>query len=119
MTFHHETRPNGLRVNLERNELARSVAAGFFVRTGSRDESPDIAGVSHFLEHMVFKGTDRRDVLAVNRDFDRIGARHNAQTSEEDTIYHVSCLPEYLPHALDVLADIMRETRHHRRNQDV
>ncbi|MEW4568044.1 pitrilysin family protein [Tautonia sp. JC769] len=108
MTFYHETLPNGLQVILERNELARSAAAGFFVRAGSRDESPELAGVSHFLEHMVFKGTARRDALAVNRDFDRIGARHNAQTSEEDTIYHVSCLPEYLPQALDVLADIMR-----------
>ncbi|RUL87886.1 M16 family metallopeptidase [Tautonia sociabilis] len=108
MTFHHETLPNGLQVILERNERARSVAAGFFVRTGSRDEPPELAGVSHFLEHMVFKGTPRRDALAVNRDFDRIGARHNAQTSEEDTIYHVSCLPEYLPAALDVLADILR-----------
>lgn len=107
MTFHHETLPNGLRVILERNELARSAAAGFFVRTGSRDETPELAGVSHFLEHMIFKGTKRRDALDVNRDFDRIGARHNAQTSEEDTIYHVSCLPEYLPGALDVLADIM------------
>ncbi|WP_169976138.1 M16 family metallopeptidase [Tautonia rosea] len=108
MTFYHETLPNGLQVILERNELARSAAAGFFVRAGSRDEAPELAGVSHFLEHMVFKGTTRRDALAVNRDFDRIGARHNAQTSEEDTIYHVSCLPEYLPQALDVLADIMR-----------
>ncbi|QDV34181.1 M16 family metallopeptidase [Tautonia plasticadhaerens] len=108
MTFHHETLPNGLRVILERNELARSVAAGFFVRAGSRDEAPELAGVSHFLEHMVFKGTARRDALSVNRDFDRIGARHNAQTSEEDTVYHASCLPEYLPQALDVLADILR-----------
>ncbi|WP_152051688.1 M16 family metallopeptidase [Tautonia marina] len=108
MTFYHETLPNGLQVILEQNERARSAAAGFFVRAGSRDETPELAGVSHFLEHMVFKGTARRDALAVNRDFDRIGARHNAQTSEEDTIYHVSCLPEYLPQALDVLADIMR-----------
>ena len=59
-----------------------------------------MAGVSHFLEHMVFKGTPRRDALAVNRDFDRVGAKHNAQTSEEDTFYHVTCLPEYLPQGL-------------------
>jgi predicted Zn-dependent peptidase len=57
---------------------------------------------------MVFKGTARRDGLDVNRDFDRIGAKHNAQTAEEDTIYHVTCLPEYLPGAFDVLADILR-----------
>jgi predicted Zn-dependent peptidase len=99
---------NGLQVIAELNDQARSVAAGFFVMTGSRDESPQMAGVSHFLEHMVFKGTPRRDALAVNRAFDRVGAKHNAQTSEEDTFYHLTCLPEYLPEAFDVLADILR-----------
>ena len=59
---------------------------------------------------MIFKGTPRRDALAVNRDFDRVGAKHNAQTSEEDTFYHVTCLPEYLPQAFDVLSDILRPT---------
>src|SRR4051812_17559215 len=57
---------------------------------------------------MIFKGTPRRDALGVNRDFDRVGAKHNALTSEEDTIYHVTCLPEYLPATFDVLADILR-----------
>src|SRR6266446_6864580 len=108
MPFHHSTLDNGLQVIAELNEQARSVATGFFVKTGSRDESPEVAGVSHFLEHMVFKGTPRRDALAVNRDFDRVGAKHNAQTSEEDTFYHVTCLPEYLPQAFDVLSDILR-----------
>lgn len=108
MQFHQTTLPNGLQVIGELNDAARSVATGFFVKTGSRDESPELAGVSHFLEHMVFKGTPRRDALAVNRDLDRIGAKHNAQTSEEDTIYYVACLPEYLPQAFDVLADILR-----------
>ncbi|KAJ3058431.1 hypothetical protein HK102_010505 [Quaeritorhiza haematococci] len=59
---------------------------------------------------MTFKGTARRDALAVNRDFDRVGAKHNAQTSEEDTFYHFTSLPEYLPKAFDVLADILRPT---------
>jgi predicted Zn-dependent peptidase len=57
---------------------------------------------------MIFKGTPNRDALAVNKDFDRIGAKHNAQTSEEDTFYHVTCLPEYLPKAFDVLSDILQ-----------
>jgi predicted Zn-dependent peptidase len=108
MRFHHTVLDNGLHVIAELNDTARSVAAGFFVKAGSRDEAPEVAGVSHFLEHMVFKGTERRDALAVNRDFDRVGAKHNAQTSEEDTFYHVTCLPEYLPRAFDVLADILR-----------
>jgi predicted Zn-dependent peptidase len=106
--FHHAVLDNGLQVIAEVNDQARSVASGFFVKAGSRDESPELAGVSHFLEHMIFKGTSHRDALAVNRDFDRIGAKHNAQTSEEDTFYHVTCLPEYLPKAFDVLSDILR-----------
>jgi predicted Zn-dependent peptidase len=110
MTFHHTKLDNGLEIIAELNDRAYSVAAGFFVKTGSRDEAPEVAGVSHFLEHMTFKGTPRRDALAVNRDFDRVGAKHNAQTSEEDTFYHVTCLPEYLPRAFDVLADILRPT---------
>ena len=110
MPFHQTRLDNGLEVIAELNDRAHSVAAGFFVKTGSRDESSDLAGVSHFLEHMTFKGTPRRDALAVNRDFDRVGAKHNAQTSEEDTFYHVTCLPEYLPPAFDVLSDILRPT---------
>ena len=110
MTFHHTTLDNGLEIIAELNDRAYSVAAGFFVKTGSRDEAPELAGVSHFLEHMTFKGTPSRDALAVNRDFDRVGAKHNAQTSEEDTFYHVTCLPEYLPRAFDVLSDILRPT---------
>lgn len=108
MKFHQTVLENGLQVIAEVNGQARSVASGFFVKAGSRDETADLAGVSHFLEHMVFKGTPRRDALAVNRDFDRVGAKHNAQTSEEDTFYHVTTLPEYLPRAFDVLSDILR-----------
>ncbi len=110
MRFHHTKLENGLEVIAELNDRAHSVAAGFFVKTGSRDELADLAGVSHFLEHMTFKGTLRRDALTVNRDFDRVGAKHNAQTSEEDTFYHVTCLPEYLGSSFDVLADILRPT---------
>ena len=108
MRFNQTVLDNGLQVIAELNDQARSEASGFFVKAGSRDESPDLAGVSHFLEHMIFKGTPNRDALAVNRDFDRVGAKHNAQTSEEDTFYHVTCLPEYLPKTFDILSDILR-----------
>jgi predicted Zn-dependent peptidase len=108
MPFHTHTLPNGLTVIGETTPSARSVALGFFVRTGARDESPEVAGVSHFLEHMVFKGTPRRTPFDVNRDFDRIGADYNAYTSEENTVFHAAVLPEYLPQAVDVLADILR-----------
>jgi predicted Zn-dependent peptidase len=108
MPFQSLTLPNGLTVIGETSASARSVAVGFFVRTGARDETPEVSGVSHFLEHMVFKGTPRRTALDVNRDFDRIGADYNAFTSEENTVFHACVLPEYLPDVIDVLADILR-----------
>src|SRR6266404_5753117 len=108
MPFHSHTLPNGLQVIAESSPSARSVALGFFVRTGSRDESADVSGVTHFLEHMVFKGTPRRTALDVNRDFDRIGAHYNAFTSEENTVFYAAILPEYIPQAVDILADILR-----------
>src|SRR3977135_4496974 len=104
-----QTKPdNGLQVIAELNPSVHSVAMGFFVRTGSRDETPEVAGVSHFLEHMVFKGTPRRTALDVNRDFDRIGAHYNTFTSEENTVFYAAILPEYLPQAGDVVAEIHR-----------
>jgi len=108
MTFHQHTLPNGLTILGETNPAALSVAVAFWVKTGSRDETADVCGVSHFLEHMVFKGTPRRDAFAVNRDFSRIGADNNAWTSEENTVFHAVVLPEFLPQVVDVLADIMR-----------
>jgi len=108
MTFHQHTLPNGLQLIGETSPSAKSVAVGFFVRTGARDESPDVCGVTHFLEHMVFKGTPRRTAWDVNRDFDQIGANYNAFTSEENTVFYAAVLPEYLPPVLDILADILR-----------
>ncbi len=108
MLFHHHQLSNGLTIIGETNPSARSVAVGFFVRTGSRDETPEISGVTHFLEHMVFKGTERRTALDVNKDFDAIGAHYNAYTSEESTVFHAAVLPEYLPEAVDILSDILR-----------
>ena len=108
MPFHTQRLSNGLQLIGETSPSARSVALGFFVRTGSRDETQDVSGVSHFLEHMMFKGTPRRTALDVNLDFDRIGASYNAYTSEENTVYYAAVLPEYLPKAVDILADILR-----------
>src|SRR5947207_12839434 len=106
--FQQHKLPNGLTMIGEIEPTARSVAIGFFVRTGSRDETAEEAGLSHYLEHMVFKGTPRRSALDVNKDFDRIGANYNAFTSEENTVFYASILPEYLPQAVDILADILR-----------
>jgi predicted Zn-dependent peptidase len=106
--FHHQVLKNGLQIIGEANPAARSTALGFFVRTGARDETTDVSGVTHFLEHMVFKGTPKRTALDVNRDFDRIGAHYNAFTSEENTVFYAAIIPEYLPQAVDILADILR-----------
>jgi len=108
MPFHQHRLPNGLTIIGETSPAARSAALGFFVRTGARDELPAESGVSHFLEHMIFKGTPRRTAEEVNLDFDRIGATYNAYTSEENTVYYAAVLPEYLPKAVDILADILR-----------
>src|ERR1700694_532394 len=102
VSFQSQTLKNGLQIIGETSPSARSTALGFFVRTGSRDETPEVCGVTHFLEHMVFKGTPRRTALDVNRDFDRIGADYNAFTSEENTVFHACLLPEYLPQVIDI-----------------
>jgi len=108
MPFHTHRLPSGLQLIGETLPSSRSVGVGFFVRTGSRDETVAESGVSHYLEHMMFKGTPHRTALQVNRDFDRIGASYNAYTSEENTVYYAAVLPEYLPAAVDILADILR-----------
>lgn len=106
--FKQAVLPNGMTVLAECDPTAHTSAVGFFVKTGARDEPRQVMGVSHFLEHMMFKGSERRNAEAVNRDFDRIGAQHNAFTSAEATVFHAHVLPEHLPAATEVLADIMR-----------
>ncbi|MFK7959281.1 MAG: M16 family metallopeptidase, partial [Phycisphaerales bacterium] len=106
--FRHAELDNGLTVIAEIDSDAHSAAAGFFVRTGARDEEPAVMGVSHFLEHMMFKGTEARTAEMVDRDFDDIGANHNAFTTSEMTAFYAHCLPEHLARAEEVLSDIMR-----------
>jgi predicted Zn-dependent peptidase len=108
LEFREHVLENGLEVVAECNPKAHSMALGFFVKTGARDESPEVAGVSHFLEHMLFKGTARRTADDVNREFDEMGAHYNAFTSEEKTVYYAAVLPEFQEQALALLADIMR-----------
>src|SRR4051812_11416262 len=108
MEFRKHRLDNGLEIIAETNGDAHSMSVAFIVRTGSRDESDDVAGGSHFLEHMCFKGTPRRSADDVNREFDEIGAHYNAFTSEECTAYYASVLPEYQESSVDILADILR-----------
>jgi predicted Zn-dependent peptidase len=108
MEFQKHTLPNGLEIVAECNDAAYSTALGFFVNTGSRDENDAVAGVSHFLEHMVFKGTPTRSADDVNREFDEMGAHYNAFTNEENTVFYATVLPEHQNGAVDLLADILR-----------
>jgi len=107
MKFEQITLDNGLNVIGEVNPNVHSVAFGFFVRTGSRDETAAVSGVSHFLEHMVFKGTENYSPADVNRIFDELGAKYNASTSEELTLFYAAVLPEYFPQAFELVASIM------------
>jgi 16S rRNA G1207 methylase RsmC len=99
MEFKKKVLDNGLTIIGEVNEASLSAAVGFFCKTGSRDETDEISGVSHFLEHMMFKGTEKMSALEVNEAFDHLGAKFNAFTSEENTVYYAAVLPEYLPDA--------------------
>jgi predicted Zn-dependent peptidase len=108
MQFRSEVLDNGLEVIAEINPEAFSQSLGYFVKTGSRDETPEMAGVSHFLEHMMFKGTARRSAVDVNRELDDLGSQSNAYTSEEQTVYYMSVLPDNQQAAMDLLTDMMR-----------
>jgi predicted Zn-dependent peptidase len=108
MQFRSTVLDNGLEIVAECNPQAYSTALGFFVRAGARDETDELSGVSHFLEHMVFKGTPHRSAADVNRQFDEMGADSNAMTGEEQTVYHATVIPEMQDRALELLADILR-----------
>jgi predicted Zn-dependent peptidase len=97
----------GLRVATETVPGVRSVALGMWVRTGSRDESPAQAGVSHFLEHLLFKGTERHSAIEISELFDGMGAATNAATSKETTHLHARLLDEHTTEAFDLMAEML------------
>ncbi|MEC0091354.1 M16 family metallopeptidase [Paenibacillus macquariensis] len=97
---------NGLRVVMEKIPNCRSVSFGIWVKTGSRYENLENNGVSHFIEHMLFKGTERFNAKEIAEQFDAIGGNVNAFTSKEYTCYYAKVLDEHLPIAVDVLADM-------------
>jgi predicted Zn-dependent peptidase len=108
LTFHHHQLPNGLDLIAEVNPDSHSIAVGMFVNTGARDEEIHVNGVSHFLEHMMFKGSEKYTWEDVNRIFDEIGARYNAFTSQEMTAYYANVLPEFTERAVEHLAHLLR-----------
>ncbi|MFZ9688222.1 MAG: M16 family metallopeptidase [Phycisphaerales bacterium] len=108
-TAHSEHRlANGLTIIAEVDPAAHTMAAGYFVRTGGRDEPRGLMGVSHFLEHMMFKGSASVQAQDVNRRFDDIGAEHNAFTTIDMTAYHAHVLPDRQDQAIALLSDLLR-----------
>src|ERR1700747_2791855 len=99
--------PNGLVVITETMSHVRSVSVGVWVRSGSRREVPEENGLAHFMEHMVFKGTERRSAEAIAREMDSVGGMLDGFTSKEHICFNAKVLDEHLPIAFDVIADLV------------
>ena len=101
------TLPNGLRIVTEKIESVKSISVGIWVKTGSRNETPKQAGITHFLEHMLFKGTDKRTAYDIALSMESVGGYLNAFTSSEYTCYFARCVNTQMERALDVLSDMV------------
>ena len=106
-----ETLPNGARIVTEAVPAVRSVSLGLWVATGSRHEKAGESGAAHFIEHMVFKGTGRRSARELAQEMDAIGGQVNAYTTKECTCFYARCLDEHLPRALDLLCDMVFDSK--------
>src|ERR1700686_2802899 len=100
--------PNGVRVVTERMPHVRSISVGVWIGTGSREESREQTGISHFIEHMLFKGTKNRSAEQIARSVDSIGGGLDAFTSKELVSYNVKVLDEHLPQAFGIVSDLVR-----------
>ena len=105
--IHRQVLPNGLTVISEEMKHIRSVSIGIWIKAGSRDEEPQWNGLSHFIEHMVFKGTKHRSAEAIARQVDSIGGNLDAFTAKECVCFNIKVLDEHLPIAFDVLSDLV------------
>jgi len=99
--------PSGVRILSERVPGARSATVGYWVAVGSRDETPSTYGSTHFLEHLLFKGTTTRTALDIAVSFDAVGGEHNAMTAKEYTCYYAKIQDRDLPMAVDVISDML------------
>jgi predicted Zn-dependent peptidase len=105
--YRKDTLSNGIRVVSETLPKSRSVSIGVWVKVGSRHEQPEIGGISHFIEHLFFKGTEKRTAKDIAIEMDSIGGEMNAFTSQETTTYYAKVVDEHLPVAIDILSDIL------------
>ena len=110
MTVQVTTLENGLRVATDTMNSVETASVGVWVGAGTRDEDPEINGVSHLLEHMAFKGTKRRRAQDIAEEIEAVGGHLNAYTSREHTAYYAKILKEDLPLAVDIIADILQNS---------
>jgi len=105
--YRKDTLSNGIRVVSETLPKSRSVSIGVWVKVGSRHEPPEIGGISHFIEHLFFKGTQKRTAKDIAIEMDSLGGEMNAFTSQETTTFYAKVVDEHLPIAIDILSDIL------------
>jgi len=110
MTLRTTTLDNGLRIVTDSMPYLETATIGMWVGVGARAESPEVNGISHMLEHMAFKGTDRRSALRIAEEIESAGGHLNAYTSREQTAYYARVLKADVPLALDILADILQHS---------
>lgn len=102
---------NGIRVVMENIPYVNSISVGVFVNTGTKDESKDINGISHFIEHMVFKGTEKRTAKEIAEAIDNVGGQMNAFTGSEYTCFYIKVLDKHLQIAIDILSDMINNPK--------
>lgn len=103
--------PSGLRIITEEVPTVRSATIGYWVGIGSVDETPEVAGAAHFLEHLLFKGTSKRNALEISSEIESVGGDMNAFTTQEYTCFHAKVLDENVPLAVDVLSDMLADSK--------
>ncbi len=111
MFYKKSTLSNGLSVLSENMPGVRSITLGIWFKVGSRDELPAEAGISHFMEHMLFKGTEKRSAIEISQAFDSFGAEFNAFTSKEYTCFYARFVDDYLEQALEILSDMLLNSK--------
>lgn len=107
MFYEKTTLDNGVTVITEKMPDVRSITMGYWFQVGSRDEQPEQAGMSHFMEHMMFKGTGKRDALGISAAFEGLGAELNAFTSHEYTCYYARFIDDKLEQAMEIMSDML------------
>lgn len=117
--YQEQKLPNGARLVIQRVPGACSAALGFFVGAGSRHEGRGENGAAHFIEHMLFKGTDRRSAAQLARDTDAIGGQINAYTTKEYTCFYARSLDRHLDRSMDILSDMLFHSRFDQRDVEV